>query len=119
MTAACVLNCAYSELNQPAGHRGGVALKHELTELVLVEVPAELHDYGITVVDGPFFSCMPFPARGLHTLSHVRYTPHAHWYEHGPGDRAAGEVLADAAKQTAFPHMRRDAARYVPAVATT
>ena len=24
---------------------------------------------------GPFFSAMPFPARGLHTLSHVRYTP--------------------------------------------
>ena len=37
---------------------------------------------------GPFFSLMPFPAAGLQTLSHVRYTPHFAWLERdhaGPG----------------------------------
>ena len=26
---------------------------------------------------------MPFPARKMHSLSHVRYTPHAFWIEDG------------------------------------
>lgn len=62
-----------------------VPLKHGLTELALVEVPDRHRGLGVTVMDGPCFSLMPFPARGLHTLSHVRYTPHAHWYD-GGGD---------------------------------
>lgn len=48
----------------------------QLTEMALVEPGAGLEGLGITVMDGPFFSCMPWPAAGLHSLSHVRYTPH-------------------------------------------
>ena len=32
----------------------------ELAELALIEPPEELRPFGITVMDGPFFSCMPF-----------------------------------------------------------
>jgi hypothetical protein len=62
---------------------------------------------------GPFFSCMPFPPRGVHTLSHVRYTPRASWHD-GPGE--APPEIGRAARPTAFPYMSRDAARYVPAM---
>jgi glycine/D-amino acid oxidase-like deaminating enzyme len=114
-----VFCCTYSQTNAPAASSGlpRVPLKHELTELVLVEVPEPLRTLGVTVMDGPFFSCMPFPARGLHTLSHVRYTPHGHWYDDDGPYRPAFEVLAESVKQTAFPHMVRDAARYLPALA--
>ena len=69
-------------------------------------------------MDGPFFSCMPFPPRGLHTLSHVRYTPHGHWYDGLPAEphQPAYEVFDRAEKRTAFPHMVRDAARFLPAL---
>lgn len=79
--AAQVLNCTYSHINEllSASHLPCIRLKHELAELALVEVPEPLQNIGITVMCGPFFSCMPFPARGLHTLSHVRYTPHGAW----------------------------------------
>jgi hypothetical protein len=81
--SARVFNCTYSMLNQTLVASGlpMLALKHELTELALVEVPPMLRNLGITVMDGPFFSVMPFPARGLHTLSHVRYTPHYAWHD--------------------------------------
>ena len=47
--------------------------------MALMQAPDVLKEIGVTVMDGPFFSMMPFPARGLHTLSHVRYTPHFSW----------------------------------------
>lgn len=81
-----VFNCTYSGLNQFTGDFAGTQtkLKHEITEMALMQAPPELAGLGITVMDGPFFSMMPFPARGLHTLSHVRYTPHLHWND-APG----------------------------------
>jgi glycine/D-amino acid oxidase-like deaminating enzyme len=76
--ARYVFNCTYSGLNRLRGDFPGtrMPLKHEITELALVQPPPELEDVGVTVMDGPFFSLMPFPARGAHSLSHVRYTPH-------------------------------------------
>ncbi len=114
-----VFCCGYSQLNSPMAGSGlpCVPLKHELAEMALVDVPLPLRHLGITVMDGPFFSLMPFPARGLHTLSHVRYTPHTHWFDGGAEYRPAYEVAANFEKRTAFPHMVRDAARYLPAAA--
>jgi glycine/D-amino acid oxidase-like deaminating enzyme len=120
-TAGMVFCCAYGQTNAVAAASGlpVVPLKHELAELALVEVPPVLKGLGVTVMDGPFFSCMPFPPRGLHALSHVRYTPHGHWYDGLPGEPhvRAYDVFDLAQKRTAFPHMVRDAARYLPAVA--
>ena len=83
LTQTCryLFNCTYSGLNQFQGQFPGTQtrLKHEITEMALLRVPPALQDLGVTVMDGPFFSMMPFPASGLHTLSHVRYTPHLSW----------------------------------------
>ena len=121
VTAGMVFCCAYGQTNAVAAASGlpVIPLKHELAELALVEVPAALKGLGVTVMDGPFFSCMPFPPRRLHTLSHVRYTPHGHWYDGLPGEPhvRAYDVFDLAQKRTAFPHMVRDAARFLPAVA--
>jgi glycine/D-amino acid oxidase-like deaminating enzyme len=117
--ASHVFCCGYAQLNKP-GVGGGlqpVPLKLELTEMALVEVPERLRGFGVTVMDGPFFSLMPFPERGLHTLSHVRYTPHAHWYDGGGEYQPAYDVFDRLPRRTAFPHMVRDAARYLPAIA--
>lgn len=72
-----VLNCSYSSINTIL-HNSNLQilpLKHELTEMPLLEMPIELRKIGITIMDGPFFSIMPFPDKKLHTLHHVRYTP--------------------------------------------
>ena len=62
VTAKHVFNCTYSQLNSVPKGSGlaAVPLKHELTEIALVEVPDELKTLGVTVMCGPFFSTMPF-----------------------------------------------------------
>ena len=116
-----VVCCSYAQTNAVAAASGlpVIPLKHELAELALVDVPVALKGLGMTIMDGPFFSCMPFPPRGLHTLSHVRYTPHGHWYDGLPAEPhlPAYEVFDRSEKRTAFAHMVRDAARYLPALA--
>ena len=113
---ALVFNCTYSRTNVVLAASGLsiVPLKHELTELPLLRVPPILRAVGITVMCGPFFSVMPFPSRGLHSIHHVRYTPHRVWHE--------GEALPvetnrpQRGENSRFPVMVRDAARYLPAI---
>lgn len=113
-----LFNCTYSALNFVLGAAGRapIALKHEIAEMALCEVPPELKNVGITMMCGPFFSIMPFPPRGLHSFSHVRYTPHAAWHERDELPYRKGRPLqvSDFAVKSSFHSMQRDAARYLP-----
>lgn len=119
VAAGLVFNCAYSNLNLLLHDSGlpRLSLKQEITEMALVEQPEELQNKAVTVMCGAFFSTMPFPSLGQHTLSHVRYTPHCSWME-GPGSeyRSAYDLFACYPRQSRFEHMRQDAARYLPAL---
>ena len=117
MRARYVFNCAYSQINQvlSASQLPLIPLKHEFTEMPLVQAPDEIKHAAITVMDGPFFSVMPFPSRRLHTLSHVRYTPHHYWQD-GTG-RAyldAHAYFSQVKPRSRFIHMLKDAQRYAP-----
>jgi glycine/D-amino acid oxidase-like deaminating enzyme len=111
-----VFNCTYSGLNQMEGDFPGTSihLKQEITEMALMDVPPKLKGLGITLMDGPFFSMMPFPSRGLHTLSHVRYTPHMHWDDKRGVDPYQKLDTYDHA--TRVDRIVRDTARYLPAI---
>jgi hypothetical protein len=65
---------------------------------------------------GPFFSFMPFPPRGLHTLSHVRYTPHASWLDRTEVEENAAR-FARLPRKSHAPFMLKDAERYFPLAA--
>jgi hypothetical protein len=82
--------------------------------MALMQMPASLNGLGITVMDGPFFSMMPFPARGLHTLSHVRYTPHMYWNDQLGVDPY--EKLRLYERDSRVDRMVRDVGRYMPEV---
>ena len=66
LAAALVVNATYSRLNRLLASSGAsiIPVKHELTELALVEPPPELDGAAVTVMDGPFFSLMPYPSLG-------------------------------------------------------
>lgn len=124
VVARLVLNCTYSGLNEVLRESDleTYTLRHELTEMALVSLPDPVARLCITVMDGPFFSLMPFPARSpLHTLSHVRYTPHCTWWERGPGDRSLPDNMAwpqwTRNRPSNFRYMQADAARYIPSLA--
>lgn len=109
-----VWNCTYSDINSLLGRSGlpRLPLKHQAAEVALIRVPPELEKVGITVMDGPFFSTMPFPALGLHSLTHVTYTPQHCWSD---GEQALGERRT-APLQSKSIFMLRDAQRYLPAL---
>ena len=117
--ASFVFNCTYSNLNHIRGLEGDgkVRLKHEIAEIALIQPPVELEGLAVTVMDGPFFSCMPFPARGMHSLSHVTYTPHAAWVETPDFAPSPYRVLQDMGPLTRIQFMLKDAQRYLPALA--
>lgn len=111
-----VFNCADSHLNT-LQHRSGLPplpLRHELAEVVVVDVPPPLKQAGLTILSGPFFSLTPSPSTPHHALSHTRFAPHAGWGDLGPDAPTPDEILAKVAHQTGFERMRREATRYIP-----
>lgn len=113
--ASEVFNCTYSRINYLLSDSNLplVPLKHELTEMCLIQMPEPLRNLGFTVMCGPFFSTMPYPSRGLHTLSHVRYTPHFHWSESQNHFKALENSVRP---RTRFEEMIRDSSRYLPSL---
>lgn len=59
-------------------------IKYELCEIILCDVNENLRNTGITVMDGPFFSIMPFGKTGYHSLTSVTFTPHMTSYDETP-----------------------------------
>lgn len=76
--APFVLNAAYAGVNEICEKAGfePFKIKYELCEVILLKTNDALKDLGITVMDGPFFSIMPFGKTGLHSLTSVTFTPH-------------------------------------------
>ena len=111
-----VFNCTYSHLNQILrdSQITLLPLKHEITEMALIQVPDELNDLGITVMCGPFFSFMPFPPAQCHSLSHVRYTPHQFWVDTPETYHDTYEALELSETRSHALHMIKDAQRYFP-----
>ena len=81
-----VLNAAYAGVNQVLAMAGfePFRIKYELCEIILCEAGEKLKNTGLTVMDGPFFSIMPFGMSGLHSLTAVTFTPHAASFEPVP-----------------------------------
>ena len=78
-----ILNATYASTNQILKLAGfeEFKIKYELCEIILCDVNDKLKNIGITVMDGPFFSIMPFGKTGLHSLTSVTFTPHATSYD--------------------------------------
>lgn len=115
VVADFVFNCTYSRINTILYNSNLplLPLKHEIIEMALVKPPKILKNLGITVMDGPFFSIMPFPAKNYHSFSHVRYTPLTKWSDqeeyHDPY-----KVFSKYPLKSKFLFMLKDATRYLP-----
>lgn len=126
--AGFVLNAAYASTNQilkMAGYEP-FGIKYELCEIILCETNDALKAYGFTVMDGPFFSIMPFGKTGFHSLTSVTFTPHTTSYDAVPVfgcQRESGGTCSPAhlgncnhcaaRPETAFPYMANLARKYL------
>ncbi len=126
-----VLNSTYASVNQINSMAGfdSLPIKYELCEIILCRVNGLLDNVGITVMDGPFFSIMPFGKSGLHSLTSVTFTPHLTCYERLPnfpcqqlaGDYCSPQRLGNCNEcehkpPTAFPYMSQLARKYLKEV---
>lgn len=123
-----LLNATYAGANQILEMIGyeKFKIKYELCEIILCDVNEKLKSVGFTVMDGPFFSIMPFGKTGQHSLTSVTFTPHATSYEEVPTfvcqEMSNGYCSAlrlgncndcQAKPKTAFPYMANLAKKYV------
>lgn len=81
-----VLNATYASVNQILNmlNFDMFTIKYEICEIILCDVGEKLKNVGITVMDGPFFSIMPFGTTGFHSLTSVTFTPHIVSYDKLP-----------------------------------
>lgn len=118
VSAGYAFNITYSQINAVLAKAGlpPARLKHEIAELALIAPPPELERIGVTVMDGPFFSAMPYPSEGLYSLTHVRYTPHDSWADNAQA-RDPYAHFAALEPESRFAFMQRDAQFYLPCLA--
>ena len=73
-----ILNATYASTN--AVHNlfslPNQQIKYELCEVAIGNPNQALSGIGMTIMDGPFLSTMPFGATGKHSLTSVLHTPH-------------------------------------------
>jgi glycine/D-amino acid oxidase-like deaminating enzyme len=85
LIAPVVINATYASTNAVNRAFGltDLDLTHEISEIAFVSSP-QIKDLGLTVMDGPFGSLMPYGQSGLLSLSSVAYTHHKISYDRLP-----------------------------------
>ena len=126
--APYLLNATYAGVNDVHALLGlpPFQIKYEKCEIILCTVDERLKNTGITVMDGPFFSLMPFGQTGLHSLTSVTFTPHETSYDsvatfpcqqESDGRCAPGNLYncneCPAKPVSAWPYMSRLARKYL------
>ena len=78
ITTPAVINATYASTNSILDkfNLSPIQLKYELCEMIIVQPNRFIENVGLTIMDGPFLSLMPFGLTGHHSLSSVTYTPH-------------------------------------------
>ena len=88
-----ILNATYAGINKIHDLLGFeyLRIKSEFCEVILCEVSDNIKNVGLTVMDGPFFSVMPFGLTGYHSITTVSRTPHFTSYDHLPPYDCSGD----------------------------
>ena len=90
-----ILNASYAGTNQVLTLLGEapLSLKYELCEIILTNVSDGLAGVGLTVMDGEYFSLMPYGLSGFHSLTSVGFTPHRVSHDATPALQLPGQEL--------------------------
>ena len=123
-----ILNATYAGVNKIHDLLGFeyLPIKYEFCEVILCEVSDNIKNVGLTVMDGPFFSLMPFGLTGYHSITTVSRTPHFTSYDNLPPYDCSGNVKSQNNKEhskgcihcgiypkTAFDEMVQTAKKYL------
>jgi len=78
LSSSLIVNATYASTNQTIKlfNFPLFKIKYEICEVILCSVNDEIKNKGLTVMDGPFLSLMPFGLTGYHSITSVAHTPH-------------------------------------------
>ncbi|MGX1308041.1 glycine/D-amino acid oxidase-like deaminating enzyme [Amorphus suaedae] len=116
-TYAAVVNCGYADINRLTETLGfeTTESQYEYTAVPIIE--ADFETAGVTIMDGPFMTVLPFGKSGRYLLYHVRHTV----LETAVGHQVPEAWLvpetspfAQADQQALYERMRQDCLRFVP-----
>ena len=122
------MNATYAGINKIHNFLGFeyLPIKYELCEVILCEVSDNIKNVGLTVMDGPFFSLMPFGLTGYHSITTVSRTPHFTSYNELPPYECSGDeeyknneehkkacIHCNIFPKTAFPEMVQIAKKFL------
>ncbi|MCR4649998.1 MAG: FAD-binding oxidoreductase [Lachnospiraceae bacterium] len=127
-----VVNATYASVNEiisMLSEDDTFQIKYELCEIILCEPNDILKNVGITVMDGPFFSIMPFGMTPYHSLTSVTFTPHSVSFDTNPEFKCQEKVkgtdflcnasslgncnMCPAKPESAWPYMSHLASKYL------
>ncbi|MEU2603427.1 FAD-dependent oxidoreductase [Streptomyces albus] len=117
-----VVNCSFADINRLSRQLGHEAPDRQYEYTAVYVVDWDHPPVGVTVMDGPFTTLLPFGRSGRFLLYHVEHSvldrvtqqvAPARWRE-----PAAGGLLDRAAVERGFRRVLRDATRFVPALRT-
>jgi len=122
-----IINTTYASINQilKMMDEQPLMVKYEICEMILCKSPPIIHNTGLTVMDGPFFSYMPFGFPGYHSLTSVSFTPHAVSFDQEPtfecqniNNKCSSRILQNcntchAKPDTSFYMMKKIAKKYL------
>ena len=116
-----VVNCSYDEINRLSLRLGHAVPDHQFEYTVIPIVEVEIPRQGITVMDGPFMTLLPYGSSSDFLLYHVAHTVIAR--EHAQTRPAtwtdpATAPFAAVDKAAFFQRMQEACSEFVPAMAT-
>jgi len=113
-----VFNVTYGAIESIEGLSKDLSgiLKYQVSEMVLIQETSELRGLAITLMDGPFFSIMPFPSiPETLSFSHVSYTP-LRIFPDGKSALPSYLRMSHLGDSDNFYRMKKSASLYVPVI---
>lgn len=114
-----VVNCSYDEINRLTGQLGYPVTDHQFEYTVIPIIDLDIPRQGITVMDGPFMTLLPYGKTTSFLLYHVAHTVvatehalvrDARWSDPGTAPFASMDKVAF------FERMRDACSEFVPAL---
>ncbi|WP_162901516.1 hypothetical protein [Breoghania sp. L-A4] len=122
INARSIVNCTYSSFNS-FNESLGVSLtdlQYELTVVPIVKWRSEKPPVGITVMDGRFFTILPFGKSGQYLLYHVDHTVRDTFIgrNYPKKWKSPREAIGDDAARDAYEQMVRSSSHWLPDISS-
>ncbi|WP_290898887.1 hypothetical protein, partial [Hoeflea sp.] len=118
-TYRAIVNCSYADINRLTPMLGFTTAENQYEYTAVPIIETDFDTAGVTIMDGPFMTVLPFGKSGRYLLYHVRHTVLETAVGHDMPEAWLSpdtSPFANADRQGLYERMRHDCMRFVPAL---